>query len=47
MSRDDKLYAIDELCEEVFEYLYDYFQILRSFFATAASNGEAIVSTVG
>ena len=47
MSQDEKLYAFDEWSEEVFEYLYDYFQILRSFFATAASNGEAIVSTVG
>ena len=47
MSQDEKLYALDEWSEEVFEYLYAYFQILRSFFATAASNGEAIVSTVG
>ena len=30
--------------EEDFEYLYSHFQALQSFFATAASRGEAIVT---
>ena len=44
MNEEEELYPSLEWNEEDFEYLYSYFQALQSFFATAASRGEAIVT---
>ena len=42
MNKEEKLYPSLDWNEEIFEYLYSHFQALQSFFATAASRGEAI-----
>lgn len=44
MNEEEKLYPSLDWNEEDFEYLYSHFQALQSFFATAASRGEAIVT---
>ena len=44
MNEEEELYPSLEWNEEDFEYLYSHFQALQSFFATAASRGEAIVT---
>ena len=44
MNEEEELYPSLDWNEEVFEYLYFHFQALQSFFATAASRGEAIVT---
>ena len=44
MSEEEELYPSLDWNEEDFEYLYSHFQALQSFFATAASRGEAIVT---
>ena len=44
MSEEEELYPSLEWNEEDFEYLYSHFQALQSFFAMAASRGEAIVT---
>ena len=44
MNEEEKLYPSLDWNEEDFEYLYFHFQALQSFFATAASRGEAIVT---
>ena len=44
MSEEEKLYPSLDWDEEDFDYLYFHFQALQSFFATAASRGEAIVT---
>ena len=44
MNEEEKLYPSLDWNEEIFEYLYSHFQALQSFFATAASRGEAIVT---
>ena len=44
MSEEEELYPSLDWDEEDFEYLYSHFQVLQSFFATAASRGEAIIT---
>ena len=44
MNEEEELYPSLDWNEEDFEYLYFHFQALQSFFATAASKGEAIVT---
>lgn len=44
MNEEEELYPSLDWNEEDFEYLYSHFQALQSFFATAASRGEAIVT---
>ncbi len=44
MNEEEELYPSLEWNEEDFEYLYSYFQALQSFFATAASRGEAMIT---
>ena len=44
MSEEEELYPSLDWDDEDFEYLYSHFQALQSFFATAASKGEAIVT---
>ena len=44
MNEEEELYPSLDWNEEIFEYLYFHFQALQSFFATAASKGEAIVT---
>ena len=44
MSEEEELYPSLDWDEEDFDYLYFHFQALQSFFATAASRGEAIVT---
>ena len=44
MCEEEELYPSLDWNEEDFEYLYSHFQALQSFFATAASRGEAIVT---
>ena len=44
MSEEEELYPSLDWDDEDFEYLYSHFQALQSFFATAASRGEAIVT---
>ena len=44
MNEEEELYPSLDWNEEIFEYLYFHFQALQSFFATAASRGEAIVT---
>ena len=44
MCEEEELYPSLEWNEEDFEYLYFHFQALQSFFATAVSRGEAIVT---
>ena len=44
MNKEEKLYPSLDWDDEDFEYLYSHFQALQSFFATAASRGEAIVT---
>ena len=44
MNEEEELYPSLDWNEEIFEYLYFHFQALQSFFATAASQGEAIVT---
>ena len=44
MSEEEELYPSLDWDEEDFEYLYSHFQELQSFFATAVSRGEAIVT---
>ena len=44
MNEEEELYPSLDWNEEDFEYLYFHFQALQSFFATAASRGEAIVT---
>lgn len=44
MNEDEELYPSLDWNEEIFEYLYFHFQALQSFFATASSRGEAIVT---
>lgn len=44
MNEEEELYPSLEWNEEDFDYLYFHFQALQSFFATAASRGEAIVT---
>ena len=44
MNEEEKLYPSLDWNEKIFEYLYSHFQALQSFFATAASKGEAIVT---
>ena len=44
MNEEEKLYPSLDWNEEIFEYLYSHFQVLQSFFAMAASRGEAIVT---
>ena len=46
MNKEKKLYRSLDWNEKIFEYLYFHFQALQSFFATAASRGEAIVTFV-
>ena len=43
MSEEEELYPSLDWNEDDFDYLYFHFQALQSFFATAASRGEAIV----
>ena len=44
MNEEEELYPSLEWNEEDFEYLYSHFQALQSFFATAASRGEAMIT---
>ncbi|WP_314893996.1 YfbM family protein [uncultured Capnocytophaga sp.] len=44
MNEEEKLYPSLDWNEKIFEYLYFHFQALQSFFATASSRGEAIVT---
>ena len=44
MNEEEELYPSLDWDEEDFDYLYFHFQALQSFFATAASRGEAIVT---
>lgn len=44
MNKEEKLYPSLDWNEKFFDYLYFHFQALQSFFATAASRGEAIVT---
>ena len=44
MNKEKKLYPSLDWNEKIFDYLYFHFQALQSFFATAASRGEAIVT---
>ena len=44
MNEEEELYPSLDWNEEIFGYLYFHFQALQSFFATAASRGEAIVT---
>ena len=44
MNEEEELYPSLDWNEEDFEYLYFHFQALQSFFATASSRGEAIVT---
>ncbi len=44
MNKEEKLYPSLDWNEKIFDYLYFHFQALQSFFATAASRGEAIVT---
>ena len=44
MNEEEKLYPSLDWNEKIFDYLYFHFQALQSFFATAASRGEAIVT---
>ena len=44
MSEEEELYPSLDWNEKIFEYLYFHFQALQSFFTTAASKGEAIVT---
>ena len=44
MNEEEELYPSLDWNEKDFEYLYSHFQALQSFFATAASRGEAIVT---
>ncbi len=44
MNKEKKLYPSLDWNEKIFDYLYFHFQALQSFFATAASKGEAIVT---
>lgn len=44
MSEEEELYPSLDWDDEDFEYLYSHFQALQSFFATAASRGEAIIT---
>nr|WP_314551956.1 YfbM family protein [uncultured Capnocytophaga sp.] len=44
MNEEEELYPSLDWNEEIFEYLYFHFQALQSFFAMAASRGEAIVT---
>ena len=44
MCEEEELYPSLDWNEEDFEYLYSHFQALQSFFATAASRGEAMIT---
>ena len=44
MNKEEKLYPSLDWNEKIFDYLYFHFQALQSFFATAASRREAIVT---
>ena len=44
MNKEEKLYPSLDWNKKIFDYLYFHFQALQSFFATAASRGEAIVT---
>ena len=44
MNKEKKLYPSLDWNEKIFDYLYFHFQALQSFFATAASRREAIVT---
>ena len=44
MNEEEELYPSLDWNEKIFEYLYFHFQALQSFFTTAASRGEAIVT---
>lgn len=44
MNKEKKLYPSLDWNEKIFDYLYFHFQALQSFFATAASRGEVIVT---
>ena len=44
MNEEEDLYPSLDWNEKIFEYLYFHFQALQSFFTTAASKGEAIVT---
>ena len=44
MNKEEQLYPSLDWNEKIFDYLYFHFQALQSFFATAASRGEAIVT---
>lgn len=44
MNEEEELYPSLDWNEEDFEYLYSHFQALQSFFATAASRGEAMIT---
>ena len=44
MNEEEELYPSLDWNEEDFEYLYFHFQALQSFFATAASRGEAMIT---
>ena len=44
MNEEEELYPSLDWNEKIFEYLYFHFQALQSFFTTAASKGEAIVT---
>ena len=44
MNEEEELYPSLDWNEEIFEYLYFHFQALQSFFATAASRGEAMIT---
>ena len=44
MNKEKKLYPSLDWNEKIFDYLYFHFQALQSFFAMAASKGEAIVT---
>ena len=44
MNKEEKLYPSLDWNEKIFDCLYFHFQALQSFFATAASRGEAIVT---
>ena len=44
MNEEEELYPSLDWNEEIFEYLYSHFQALQSFFATATSRGEAMIT---
>ena len=44
MNKEKKLYPSLDWNEKIFDYLYFHFQALQSFFATAASRGEAMIT---